>query len=166
MTISHSLLNCLLFVGKPAQHWNSTRGLPALTRLNNFRIRLLVGCNGLEADASRFRCRHLPTIPQSSAICRICKSGSEDPAHFIAHCCGLSSVRELLQLNAPPRYNLIDLLHSDAEAFCNIIILGIEWIDNSDLPTYALHVRKFWPLLNFITPPSLQGLLSIKWRRS
>ena len=96
-----------------------------------------MGCDGLEADASRFRYRHLPTIPQSSATCRICKSGSEDPARFIAHCCGLSSVRELLLLNSPPRYNLIDLLHSDAEAFCNII-LGIEWIDNSDLQQFSI----------------------------
>ena len=61
------LSNCLLSVGKPARHWHSTLGLPALTRLNNFRIRLLVGCDGLEADASRFHYRHLPSIP----LCQI-----------------------------------------------------------------------------------------------
>ena len=119
------LSNCLLSVGMPARHWHSTLGLPALTRLNNFRIRLLVGCDGLEADASRFRYCHLPSIPLSSDICRICKSGSEDPTHFIAHCSGLSSASELLLLT-------ID--------------------DDNDLQQFAikflaLHVRNFWPLI-------------------
>ena len=40
---SHSL-NLL----KPAPHWAVTVGDVKMTRLNNFRIRLLVGCDGLE----------------------------------------------------------------------------------------------------------------------
>ena len=41
----------------PAPNWKVTIGDPKLTRLNNFRIRLLVGCDGLEADAASFRSR-------------------------------------------------------------------------------------------------------------
>ena len=48
------LSDCVFPLGKPIFHWSVTHGLPLLTRMNNFRIRLLVGCNGLEADASRF----------------------------------------------------------------------------------------------------------------
>ena len=39
---------------KPAPHWSITRGDVNLTRMNIFRIRLLVGCDGLECDAARF----------------------------------------------------------------------------------------------------------------
>ena len=51
------LSGCSLRLGKPIPHGAVTRGLPNLTHWNNFCIRLLVGCDGLEADASRFQKR-------------------------------------------------------------------------------------------------------------
>ena len=39
----------------PSRHWSTTVGDP---RLNNFKIRLLVDCDGLEKDAARFRSRN------------------------------------------------------------------------------------------------------------
>ncbi len=48
-----------------------TRSLPTLTRQSNFRIRLLVGCDGLEHDACRFRTRRFPGTDKSS-VCKLC----------------------------------------------------------------------------------------------
>ena len=75
------LSDCMFPLGKPVPHWTVTQGLPNLTRLNNFRIRLLVGCDGLEADASRFRARRLPGIIPNDPVCKLCMGGIEDPAH-------------------------------------------------------------------------------------
>ena len=73
------LTNCSLRMGKPIPHWSATRGLPMLTRLNNFRIRLLVGCDGLEADASRFRKRSRPTAIVNDPSCKLCMLEPESP---------------------------------------------------------------------------------------
>ena len=70
----------LLTLGKPIPHWSVTIGLPKLTRLNNFRIRLLVGCDGLEADACRFRARKYLGAT-GSAICRLW-IGTRGPSAF------------------------------------------------------------------------------------
>jgi len=51
---------CSFELDKP--HWSVTRSLPLLTKRNNFRIRLLVGCDGLEHDACRFRTRRFPSL--------------------------------------------------------------------------------------------------------
>ena len=48
---------CEKYPKRPAPHWTVTLQDIHATRKNNFRIRLLVGCDGLEADASRFRWR-------------------------------------------------------------------------------------------------------------
>ena len=48
---------CDLPLGKPSHHWSSTLHDRQATIRTNFRLRMLVGCDGLEADASRFRRR-------------------------------------------------------------------------------------------------------------
>ena len=63
--------DCPFTLGKPLPHWSVTCGFPALTRMNNFRIRLLVGCDGLEADASRFRFRSRSGAPVNCAVCKL-----------------------------------------------------------------------------------------------
>ena len=55
---------------------------PTLTRLNNFRMRLLVGCDGLEQNAARFRYRNTGTAPSDP----LCKLDQEDAVHFTAVC--------------------------------------------------------------------------------
>ena len=52
------------------------------TRRNNFRIRLLTGCDGLEADASRFRQRRNGRSPNDPS-CKLCGAPRED---FVASC--------------------------------------------------------------------------------
>ena len=47
-----SLSDSLLSLGKPSPHWSVTRFLPWMTRKNNFRICLLVCCDGFKADAT------------------------------------------------------------------------------------------------------------------
>ena len=94
MEICGSLLlgSCDLKLLKPAPHWKVTLGDPALTRLNNFRIRLLVGCDGLEQDASRFR-RRTTGAPRSDASCKLCGHTPEDAAHFVVGCHPLEDAR-------------------------------------------------------------------------
>ena len=88
------LSDCLLCLGKPTPHWSVTRGLPKLTRLNNFRIRLLVGCDGLEADGSRFKRRKYAAAAVNDPTCRLCKLEPAVPAHFILRCSALVSTRD------------------------------------------------------------------------
>ena len=86
----------------PAPHWKVTIGDPKLTRLNNFRIRLLVGCDGLEADAARFRSRTTTAQPGDPS-CKLCNRGvPEDAAHFVSACPALDEERVKLYSDAPP----------------------------------------------------------------
>ena len=54
--------------------------------VNNFCLRLLVGCDGLEQDASCFRQRRNPLFSSHDASCKLCHLEPETPAHFIAWC--------------------------------------------------------------------------------
>ena len=86
----------------PAPHWKVTIGDPKLTRLNNFRIRLLVGCDGLEADAACFRSRTTNAQPGDPS-CKLCNQGvPEDAAHFVSTCPALGEERVRLYTEAPP----------------------------------------------------------------
>ena len=70
----------------PAPHWKVTIGDPKLTRLDNFRIHLLVGCDRLEADATRFRSRSTNAQPGDPS-CKLCNQRvPEDAAHFVSTC--------------------------------------------------------------------------------
>ena len=93
------LSRCDIKLGHPIPHWQVTRGQPILTRKNHFRIRLLVGCDGLEQDASRFRQRSHGSFPAGDNRCKLCLSEIEDASHFIARCPALSSPRSLLLAN-------------------------------------------------------------------
>ena len=70
---------CSVGLGSPVNHWRVTLGLPILTRQNNFRLRLLVGCDGLEQDASRFRQRKDPSSRAHDASCKFCLT---EPPHL------------------------------------------------------------------------------------
>ena len=56
-----------------------------LTTRSNFRVRLLLGCHGLESDATRFRVRR-DGSPTGNPMCKLCNSEEEDPVHFLAVC--------------------------------------------------------------------------------
>ena len=126
------LSDCVFPLGKPILHWSVTHGLPLLTRKNNFRIRLLVGCDGLEADAGRFRYRTFTGVSPAQSTCRLCKQEREDVSHFLAHCPTLDhSRRRLLQTTPSSPVDLRYLYFSDSARFVNLI-LGIEWITDAD----------------------------------
>ena len=92
---------CSFELDKPLSHWSITRNLPTLTRRNNFRIRLLVACDGLEHDACRFRTRRFPGA-HNSTVCKLCFQEPEDAAHFIARCPKLQPICFQLLQTAPP----------------------------------------------------------------
>ena len=131
----HFLLsNCLVRLGKPIPHWMVTHGLPRLTRWNNFRIRLLVGCHGLEEDTCRFVQRGLPGI---TSTCKLCGLESEDPAHFIVRCPALMQTRNSIIQNSDFSSYLTTLLLSDPDKFLNVV-LGIDWIDDRSLQVFHI----------------------------
>ena len=126
------LSDCVFPLGKPILHWSVTHGLPILTRKNNFRIRLLVGCDCLEADAGRFHYRTFTGVSPTQLTCRLCKQEREDASHFLAHCPTLDhSRRRLLQSTLSSPVDLRYLYFSDSARFVNLI-LGIEWITDAD----------------------------------
>ena len=134
---------CSFELDKPLPHWSVTRSLPLLTRRNNFRIRLLVGCDGLEHDACRFRTRRFPDAGHSS-VCKLCLQESEDQAHFIARCPRLEPIRSQLLLTAPPpvqsqRRNPHQLVQ---------VILGLDWIEDHVTQQFAINflhdLRLYW----------------------
>ena len=93
---------CSFELGKPLPLWSVTRSLPILTRRNNFRIRLLVGCDGLEHDVCRFRIRRFPPTDYSS-VCKLRLLEPEDQAHFIVRCPRLEAVRSWRSINSAYR---------------------------------------------------------------
>ena len=124
---------------KPARHWTTTVGDPALTRLNNFRIRLLVGCDGLEKDAARFRSRNTGR-PAGDPTCKLCGADSEDAVHFIFSCQALSVRRRGLLSGAPP---IISSTFTDSTSSSNPqtfadVILGTCWINDPEVQSFCI----------------------------
>ena len=120
------LSDCLLRLGKPIPHWSVTHGLPKLTRLNDFRIRLLVGCDGLEADVSQFRRRKYAAAAVNDPTCRLCKLEPEVPAHFILSCSALVSTRDSLLHTADIFIYLYNLSHTDPARFAHHSRRGVD----------------------------------------
>ena len=130
------MTRCCTKPGAPAPHWKITHSadLLHLTTRSNFRVRLLLGCHGLESDAARFRVRR-DGSPTGNPMCKLCNSEEEDPVHFLAVCNALQAQCRVLLSHAP--LNLADPAH-DPSAFTKII-LGINWID--DLEAQAFFIQ-------------------------
>ena len=92
---------CCTKPGAPAPHRKITHSadLLHLTTRSNFRVRLLLGCHGLESDAARFRVRR-DGSPTGNPMCKLCNSEEEDPVHFLAVCNALQA-RQVLLSHAP-----------------------------------------------------------------
>ena len=109
------------------------QGLP-LRSWNNFRIRLLVGCHGLEEDTSRFAQRRPPITTPYAPTCKLCGLEPEDPAHFIVRCPALARTRNsMLQSSS----YLTTLFFSDPDKFLGVV-LGTEWIDDKPLQLFII----------------------------
>ena len=69
------LIQCCTKPNAPAPHWKVTHSAEMLhlTTRSNFRVRLLLGCHGLECDATRFRVRR--DGGPTGNTCKLCHSG-------------------------------------------------------------------------------------------
>ena len=85
-------------LGRPSLLWSCCLTDRSLHGPSNFRVRLLVGCDGLELDASRFRYRTNPNISPGDATCKLCNNEEE---HFLVSCSTLSPRRNELLQDAP-----------------------------------------------------------------
>jgi len=126
---SHLPISEYLFEsGKPLPHWSVTRSLPILTRQSNFHIRLLLGCDGLEHDACRFRTRRFPGTAKLS-VCKLCLQEPEDQAHFIARCPRLEAVCSQLLLMAS-----LPCSHYD-QPIISTSLLELSWVRRGSMIT-------------------------------
>ncbi len=120
---------CILPLGKPAKHWAITINDRKTTRKSNFRIRMLVGCDGLELDASRFRRRHNCSTP-GDPTCKLCLTEPEDPAHFILRCPSLATRRRALLSDVSPEISAhIPDPTTDPSRFIDVMS-GVEWVND------------------------------------
>ena len=123
---------------KPAPHWSITRGDVNLTRMNIFRIRLLVGCDGLEGDAARFRSRTNSALCPQDPSCKLCGASCEDALHFVSCCPILDSARlSLLSSAPPPVASLLPDPSLNPRDFCDVL-LGVNWIDSALLQRFCI----------------------------
>ena len=82
----HSKLN-----GRPLPLIASFKGDIGLSRLNNFRLRLLLHCSILNKDTAAF---HIHPTRSRSPLCPVCKMATEDAYHFIVDCHPLQQTRD------------------------------------------------------------------------
>ena len=113
-----------------------TIGDPKLTRLNNFRIHLLVGCDELEADAACFRSRTTNAQPGDPS-CKLCNQGvPEDAAHFVSTCLVLSEERMKLYSEAPPTvHSQISDPRVHPQEFLEVMT-GACWVDDINIQKF------------------------------
>ena len=81
----YPISSCNLPLGRPSPHWSITLNSRKSTIKTKFRIKMLVGCDCLEVDASSFHHRQSNSTP-GDLICKLSFSEPEDPAHFVLHC--------------------------------------------------------------------------------
>ena len=98
---------------------------------------LLVGCDGLEADASRFRRRLNGALP-GDPICKLCRTEPEDSAHFILRCPSLSARRLELLSDAPAHVKqLLPDMVRDPDRFTDVM-LGCVWIKDRSTQVFII----------------------------
>ena len=122
--------DCIFTLRKP-----SSTGLslvvPTMTQINNFRIRLPVGCDGLEADACHFHYRSCSRASTNGATCRLCRLEAEDTLDFTTRCPALDSCRRsLLNIIPSSTFNMLHMWVTNPARFANLI-LGVEWVDDA-----------------------------------
>jgi hypothetical protein len=109
--------SCDFPLGKPAPHWALTLTNTKKTRNNSFHIRLLTGCDGLEADASRFRQRRNKRSPNDPS-CKLCEAPLEDSLQFAPRECraALQLIKAVPSMSECKQalYSLIPRLYSPA----------------------------------------------------
>ena len=89
-----------------------TKGDTQLSRLNNFRLRLLVHCSWLNHHSDHTAVfRSTDRFPVHSSLYPVCGADVEDALHFVSICSGLETIRQLwlarLQVSSSSLYDLI-----------------------------------------------------------
>ena len=126
--VSLPIVNCSsssLSSNKIILHWLTCKGDRQMLQRSNFRIRILVGCDGLETDAARFRYRR-PGLEVGCSSCRLCSFAPETSFHFITECAALQCLRSKLLNEAPT--TVTQFISSPHMLFD--IIMGITWVDD------------------------------------
>ena len=100
---------------KPTRIISCFRGNISLTRLNNFRLRLLLHCAALNEDTAVFH----PRINRSrDPTCSLCRKGIENAFHFICECPALQKIRANWSSQLPTYTTPLELFHH---------VMCIEW---------------------------------------
>jgi hypothetical protein len=133
----YSVSECDMKIGRPLPHWSVTVGDVQRTRANNFRIRLLAGCDGLEKDAARFRSRSNGASPGDPS-CKLCGDPTEGATHFIACCAALESERVRLISSAPSSVQALLPDHVMKPREFSYIILGTNWIPDCETQFFCI----------------------------
>jgi len=136
----------------PSPIWGVTycaEHLHLITR-SNFRVRLLLGCHGLESDASRFNSRSNGR-GRGDPSCKLCYAQVKDATHFIS-CPLLEAKRRELLSHSPPQFQDIDTdmdlpdparnpvscENGAPQLFANVM-LGIDWIEDIDVQAFRIN---------------------------
>ena len=110
-----------------------------LTTRSNFRIRLLLGCHGLESDACRFSSRSIGQA-RGDPSCKLCGAQLEDVPHFISTCPSLETKRREPLRHAPPQLQDRELPDParDPDLFA-YVMLGIDWVEDIQLQVFCVN---------------------------
>ena len=105
--------------------------------LSNFNLPdlLLVGCDGLEKDAARFRSRRQPDVEVGDAVCG---NSTEDALHFILFCPALATARTNLLRAAPG--SILSLLLDPVTRPIQFAdhMFGTCWVDNDEFQSFCI----------------------------
>ncbi len=118
--------------GRICPQWLASKGDRQMLQRSNFRVRLLVGCDGLEVDTSRFRA---PRGTVRTSTCKLCNSGAEDAMHFLIVCPALQSTRDDLLSQAP---STLSAYTSSPSSLLNHL-LGTTWLDDPPTQKYSVN---------------------------
>ena len=101
-----------------------------LTTRPNLRIRLLLGCQGLESDVCRFSSQSNGQA-RGDPSCKLCGAQLEDAPHFISTCLSLETKHRELLRHAPPQLQDQELElpdpARDPDLFAHVM-LRIDWV--------------------------------------
>ncbi len=97
----------------------------------------MVGCDGLELDASRFRRRYNSSTP-GDPTCKLCHIEPEDAAHFILQCPALDTLRQALLADAPAEISThIPDPIMDPIRFVDVMS-GVDWIPDKATQVFII----------------------------
>ena len=151
-------------IGWPLPHWTVTIGDVQRTCATNFRIHLLVRCDGLEKDVARFQSRSNGTSP-ADLSCKLCGDLTEDASHFISCCPALEKESAS---TAPPQPLL--------KRYCQIMwwiarsLLTSSWVltgyQIAELSYFCIEFLSSWKSYRISKLLVAVRQLSCKWRKA